>query len=93
MTADFSYKYFITVTGQADITIKKLSLDIEADLSTQPGDATDELAPKVAIPKVNIGVNPDDIDINLTGGLVAKIANVFIPMIKNSIIPGVISQL
>jgi hypothetical protein len=39
-----------------------------------------------------ITVNPDDVDIQLTGGLVSKIASVFIPLIKSSIIPDVLKQ-
>lgn len=41
---------------------------------------------------MDITVNPDDIDIKLTGGLVAKIASALIPLLKGSVIPAVINQ-
>lgn len=37
-------------------------------------------------------MNPDDIDIQLTGGLVSKIANILIPLIKSSVVPSIIDQ-
>lgn len=37
-------------------------------------------------------MNSDDIDVKLTGGLVAKIANILIPVIKSSVIPAIIKQ-
>lgn len=79
--------------GKADINIKKVGIDIELDLSTQKGNDTDELAPKISIPKVDIIIDPNDIDIKLTGGLVTKIANIFIPLIKGTIIPSIIKTL
>lgn len=92
-TADFHFTYlFISVDGKADIKVNKATLDVEIDASTQPGTPSTGLAPKVTATKMNIGVNPDDIDIQLTGGLVAKIANVLIPLLKNSVIPSIITQ-
>jgi hypothetical protein len=41
---------------------------------------------------MQINVNPDDIDIQLTGGLVAKIANILIPLLKSEVIPSIITQ-
>jgi hypothetical protein len=93
MTADFHYKYlFFSVDGQADIKINKAAIDIEVDTSTQQSTPAYELAPKLLATKFNINVNPDDIDITLTGGLVAKIANILIPILKSSVIPGLITQ-
>jgi len=43
--ADFSYKYWITVTGKADIHIKSASFDAEVNLETQK--VKDEVAPKL----------------------------------------------
>ena len=94
LTSDFHYKYlFITVDGKANIKINKAAIDIEIDTSTQTSTPAYELAPKLDAKKFNIQVDPSDIDITLTGGLVAKIANVLIPLLKNSVIPGVIDQL
>jgi hypothetical protein len=45
------------------------------------------MAPKVAIPKVNVDINPKNVDIKLSGGLVSKIAGVFVPFIKGTLIP------
>jgi hypothetical protein len=41
---------------------------------------------------MQITVNPEDIDIELTGGLVAKIAGVLIPLLKKEVIPSIITQ-
>lgn len=92
MTADFSYTYFITVTGSADVTVKKLGVDLEIDVSEQPGTPNTEMAPKLKVQKSDITINPDDIDITLSGSLVAKIASVFIPLFKSTIIPLVVEQ-
>lgn len=93
MTADFHYTYlFITVNGKADIDVKKASIDVDVSAGTQPGTPSSELAPSLKANKFDIGVNPDDIDVTLTGGLVAKIANVLIPIIKSSVIPSLINQ-
>lgn len=50
------------------------------------------MAPKLTVNALDVSLNPDDIDISLSGSLVSKIANVFIPLIKSSIIPSVIDQ-
>jgi len=48
----------------------------------------------IKIPKVNINVDPNDIDIKLSGGgLVTKIAAIFIPLIKDTIIPDLLKTL
>jgi len=39
-----------------------------------------------------VNLDPNDIDITLSGSLVSKIANIFIPLIKSSIIPQIIDQ-
>ena len=90
VNSDFSYKYIITCTGQIAIDIKKLDVDLELDFLTQPSTPSWELAPKLAVQKTDITVNPADIDVKLTGGLVAKIASVFIPFVKNSLVPTLI---
>lgn len=93
LTADFHYTYlFITVDGKADITIKKAALDVAISAGTQAGTPSYELAPKLNADKIDINVNSDDIDVTLTGGLVAKIANILIPLIKSSVIPSLINQ-
>lgn len=38
-------------------------------------------------------MNPDDIDITLSGSLVAKIASVFIPLFKSTLIPMIVNEL
>ena len=38
-------------------------------------------------------MNPDDIDITLSGSLVAKIASVFIPLFKSTLIPMIVNDL
>lgn len=92
--SDFTFKYlFITATGQATIKIKNAGLDTEIDISTQPGkEQPAELAPSVKVGKLDISVNPDDVDITLTGSLVSKIANILIPLLKSSVLPNIIDQ-
>merc|ERR1712166_936901 len=92
MTADFSYTYWITVTGSADIKVNKMAIDMEIDVSEQPGTPSTEMAPKLKVQKSDITINPDDLDITLSGSLVAKIASVFIPLFKSTIIPLVVKQ-
>lgn len=48
------------------------------------------MAPKLKVQKSDITINPDDIDVTLSGSLVAKIASVFIPLFKSTIIPLVV---
>jgi len=60
------------------------------DLETQPGTPSWETAPKIGVQKTDIQINPDDVDVKLTGGLVAKIASVFIPFVKSTIIPTIV---
>lgn len=67
--------------------MKNVGVDIEVDLSTQKGQATDDLALKIAIPKVNVNISPNDVEIHLRGGLVSKIAGIFIPFIKRTLVP------
>lgn len=93
INADFKYKWsFITVDGKANIKLKNIGVDVEIDAGTQESTPSYELAPKLDAKKFNINVNPDDIDITLTGGLVAKIANILIPLLKNSVIPQTLQQ-
>lgn len=92
MTADFSYTYFLTVTGSADVKVNKMAIDMEIDVSEQPGTPSTEMAPKLKVQKSAITINPDDLDITLSGSLVAKIASVFIPLFKSTIIPLVVKQ-
>jgi hypothetical protein len=92
-TADFHFEYlFLKVNGKADIKINKAALDVELDAGTQPGTPAPELAPMAKVQKMQITVNPEDIDIELTGGLVAKIAGVLIPLLKKEVIPSIITQ-
>lgn len=94
MSADFSYKIaFMTVTGNADIVIKKMGVDIEIDLSTQPSTPSYELAPLLKVNKSIVNINPSDIDVSLSGSFVAKIASVFIPLIKGTIIPSIVTNI
>lgn len=92
MTADFTFKYIITVKGTADIKISNMAVDMEFGVGTQPGNPTPELAPKLSVIKTDITINPDDVDIKLSGSLIAKIASVFIPLIKSSVIPTIVSD-
>merc|ERR1712195_165331 len=91
MTGDFSYTYWITVTGSVDVKVNKMGVDMEIDVSEQKS-AQGENAPKLKVQKSAITINPDDLDISLSGSLVAKIASVFIPMLKSTIIPLVVEQ-
>jgi hypothetical protein len=93
VTASFSYKYlFMTVTGDANIKINKMGADFQLGLATQPGTPDSELAPLLKVNNINVLLNSSDIDITLSGSLVSKIANIFIPLIKSSIIPSVLDQ-
>ena len=49
-------------------------------------------APKLTAKKVDLEINPDDVDIELHGGLVTKIAKILIPLLKNSVIPTIVKQ-
>merc|ERR1712166_966578 len=75
LTADFSYTYWITVTGSADVKVNKMGVDLEIDISEQAGTPSTELAPKLKVQKSDININSDDLDITLSGSLVAKIAS------------------
>lgn len=89
----FHYKYsFLSVDGTADIKVNKMALDVELGASTQPGTPSYELAPKLKIQKLNIDINPNDVDITLKGGLVSKIAGILIPYLKKTVIPTVINE-
>jgi hypothetical protein len=90
LTADFSYTYWITVTGSADVKVNKMAIDMEIDVSEQAGTPSTEMAPKLKVQKSDITINSDDLDISLSGSLVAKIASVFIPLFKSTIIPLVV---
>merc|ERR1712127_659953 len=92
LTADFSYTYFLTVSGSADVKVNKMSIDMEIDVSEQPGTPSTEMAPKLKVQKSAININPDDLDITLSGSLVAKIASAFIPLFKSTIVPLVVKQ-
>jgi hypothetical protein len=47
----------------------------------------------LTVQKFNVNINPDDIDIVLSGSLVAKIASVFIPLFKSTLIPMIVNDL
>jgi len=93
LTSDFSYKFGITVKGKADVNIKNMGVDFAIGLSTQPGTPSYDTAPLLKVDKTNVNINPDDIDIKLTGGLVSKIASVFIPFFKSTLIPMIITDM
>jgi len=93
LTSDFSYKFGITVKGQADVNIKKMGVDFAIGFATQQGTPSYDTAPLLKVDKTNVDINPDDIDIKLTGGLVSKIASVFIPFFKSTLIPMIINDM
>jgi hypothetical protein len=70
-----------------------MNIDLELALSTQPGTPATDLAPMITVSKVDVNINPDDIDITLSGSLVSKIASIFIPFFKSTIIPLVVNDL
>jgi len=87
-TANFTFKVaFFKVSGSADITIKDIGVDAELALSEQNAKKKGDMAPKIDARTLNVNVNPDNVDISLKGGLVSKIANILIPLIKSSVIP------
>jgi hypothetical protein len=91
LDADFSYKVlFITATGKADIKISKIGIDMELGLKTTTGKPSYDLAPVLEALKTGVTINPDDVDIKLTGGLVTKVASALIPAIKSSLIPDIV---
>ena len=95
LTAKSGFKYhkgIIGAHGTADIKIDEIGLNVVIDLATQPGTPAPSLAPKLTVNKLDINVDPKHVDIKLHGGLVTKIASIVIPLIKNSVIPGVIKQ-
>jgi len=96
MNSDFEFKYlFLDVKGQMEVDFINDGLGVHVPLamSTQPGTPSYDLAPKVTTPGVVIDLNPDNVNITLTGALVSKIANILIPLIKNTILPQVITTI
>ena len=91
---DFHYKYlFFTVDGKVHVDIKELGVDVDINVATQPGTPSDELAPSVKCQKLAVNLDPKNIDIKLSGsGLISKIANLLIPLLKSSVIPSVLNQ-
>jgi len=89
--SDFTYTYLITVNGQADIKIKNIGVDFDLGFDVQPGTPSTELAPKLKVVKSNVTINPADVDVTLTGSLVAKIAGLLVPLIKSSLIPSIVA--
>ena len=95
MHAAFEFKYlFLDVKGgmEVDFINDGVGVHIPLALGTQPGTHGDDLAPKVTTTGLQIDLNPDNVNITLTGDLVAKIAGILIPLIKNTILPEVIKQ-
>jgi hypothetical protein len=92
MTSDFVFKYIISVSGQADITINNIGVDAKLTVGTQPGTPNTELAPALTVDTMNITINSSDVNVTLSGSAVAKIASVLIPLIKSSLIPTIVSQ-
>jgi len=93
MHAAFEFKYlFLDVKGnmEVDFINDGLGAHIPLVLSTQPGTHGTDLAPKVTCSGIDLVLNPDNVNITLTGGAVAKIAGILIPLIKNTILPEVI---
>lgn len=68
-----------------------MNCDIEIDASTQASTPSYELAPKLKVNKATISINPDDVDITLSGSLVTKIASVLVPLLKSTVIPSVVN--
>lgn len=94
VTSDFTFSYlFITASGKADIKVNKAGVDALVDVSNQAGTPSYDQAPKLTLGELDITINPDDVDIQLSGGsLVTKIANILIPLLKSTVIPQVVSQ-
>jgi hypothetical protein len=91
--SNFKYKaLFITVDGKADIKITNVGIDLELGFGTTTANPSYDIAPVLTALKTGVTINPDDVQINLSGGLVAKIAGVLIPLIKSSLIPSIVTQ-
>jgi len=71
----------------------EVGADFQIGMGTQPGNPSTELAPMLSLLMDNILINPDKVDITLSGSLVAKIASVFVPLIKNTIIPSIVKEI
>jgi hypothetical protein len=69
-----------------------MTIDAKLGIAEQPGTPSTDMAPKLIVDTLNIGINPDDVDIKLTGGSVAKIASVLIPLIKSSLLPTIVDM-
>jgi hypothetical protein len=61
-------------------------------MSTTTGNPSYDQALVLDALKTDIDINPDDVEIHLTGGLVTKVASVLIPAIKSSLIPDIVKQ-
>lgn len=93
ISADFSFSYlFISASGTAKIDIKDITADLGLDLATQPG-TNGELAPAVKSRDVVLVINQDNIDIDLQGEGVDKIASFIKPVIKSLIANQITQQI
>ena len=95
LKANFEFKKGIfDVKGfmELDIINDGLGIHIPLDLGTQPGTPSYDLAPKITVTAVEIDLDPKNVDIKLTGGAVARIAKILIPLIKDTILPAIIKK-
>jgi len=92
ITSDFTFTYIITVSGTADIKISDLGIDWDFGVSNQPGTPSTDLAPKISVVKDAVNIDPKNVDVTLSGSLVAKIAGVLVPLIKSSLIPTIVKS-
>jgi len=74
------------------IDITNMSLATRLDVGTQPSDFSYDVAPKLNVGQMDINLDPKNINVQLTGGFVTKIASVFVPFIKGTLVPQMIAQ-
>jgi hypothetical protein len=85
VSANFYFQYlFVTVSGTAKIDMTKIVADLGVDFFLQKG-ANGEKAPGVKSRDVELVINSDNISIDLEGEGVARIADLFKPLIKKFI--------
>jgi hypothetical protein len=93
MEGDFVYKFFMMdITGKAYVNMSDMSFDLEVNLTTQDGERPGQSAPAVKLLNIDINVDPDNVDVRLEGGMVARIAELFTELFKKEILTLVIAN-
>ena len=93
LESNFTAKFLISNTaGHVSAVISNIDIDLEIEIGTQEG-FQKELAPKVNINKIDIGVDKKDTKIEITGGVIPYMLNFIERMIQNHLIDYALKEL